>query len=108
MATTGLFENISTNLPDELFTELLSGGEFRIERIVSHGHSSPEGFWYDQQEHEWVLILQGEAKVLLEGEKSPRHLKPGDHLSIPAHCKHRVEWTSEQKKTIWLAVFYSE
>jgi hypothetical protein len=31
---------------DELFTTLLNTGNVRIERIVSHGHASPEGFWY--------------------------------------------------------------
>ena len=104
--TENLFENLPSDLPEEVFTQLLCGKEFRMERIVSDGHSSPPDFWYHQDEHEWVLVLQGEAGLLMEGEEKPRPLKPGDAINIPAHCKHRVAWTSKGEKTIWLAVFY--
>ena len=103
---TNLFSEIPSEIPEELFTQLLSGKEFRVERIVSDGHNSSPDFWYDQDEHEWVLVLQGEAGLLMESEKKSRHLKPGDVVNIPAHCKHRVEWTSKNEKTIWLAIFY--
>jgi cupin 2 domain-containing protein len=101
-----LFTNLPPNLPDKLFTTLLEADHLRIERIVSHGHASPEGFWYDQNQHEWVLVLQGAARLSIEGESS--ELKPGDHINIPTHQKHRVEWTTPDAATIWLAVFYGE
>ena len=104
--TFNLFSNLPSNLPDELFTTLLEATNLRIERIVSHGHSSPDGFWYDQKEHEWVLVLQGAARLLIEGES--KELNSGDYINIPAHHKHRVEWTTPDEPTVWLAVFYGE
>jgi cupin 2 domain-containing protein len=101
---TNLFTNILTTLPEELFTTLLEAPNVRIERIVSHGHASPEGFWFDQDQHEWVLVLQGAARLKFENETI--HLKPGDFVNIPAHQKHRVEWTTPDEPTVWLAVFY--
>ena len=101
-----LFTHIPTNLPQELFTTLLAASNVRIERIVSHGHTSPEGYWYDQDQHEWVLVLQGAARLSIEGEI--KELKPGDSINIRAHQKHRVEWTTTEEPTIWLAVFYEE
>lgn len=104
--TANLFTNLPPNLPDELFTTLLEADNLRIERIVSHGHSSPDGFWYDQDQHEWVLVLQGAARLSMEGDI--RELKTGDYINIPAHQKHRVEWTTPDETTVWLAVFYGE
>ena len=78
----------------------------KAKRIVSAGHNSPEGFWYDQEEHEWVAVLKGEAKLLFEGDDEAIHMKPGDYVNIPAHRKHRVEWTSPNEPTVWLAVFH--
>ena len=101
-----LFTNLPSNLPDELFTTLLDANHLRIERIVSHGHASPEGFWYDQDQHEWVIVLQGAARLSIEGINE--ELKPGDFINIPAHQKHRVEWTTQDEPTVWLAVFYGE
>ncbi|XZE20679.1 cupin domain-containing protein [Pirellulaceae bacterium SH449] len=103
---TNLFTNLPSNLLDELFTTLLEATNLRIERIVSHGHSSPESFWYDQDQHEWVLVLQGAARLSIEGESI--ELKPGDHINIPAHQKHQVEWTTPDEPTVWLAVFYGD
>jgi len=77
----------------------------RIERIVSRGHASPPGFWYDQDEHEYVLLVQGAAELEVEPGRSVR-LGPGDWLDIPAHARHRVVWTDPDADTIWLAVFY--
>jgi hypothetical protein len=57
--TFNLLTNLPSDLPDELSTTLLQASNLRIERIVSHGHASPEGFWYDQDEQEWVMVLQG-------------------------------------------------
>jgi cupin 2 domain-containing protein len=102
--TSNLFDQLPLNLPEELFNTLLDTGTVRIERIVSQGHASPEGFWYDQDEYEWVVVLRGAARLSVEGEI--KELKQGDFLNIPAHQKHRVEWTTPDGPTIWLAVFY--
>ena len=102
-----LFSELPKSLPEELVTILVKQGNLRMERIVSTGHNSPPGFWYDQADHEWVMVLQGEAKVMMEGEEYPHHLLAGDFLWIEAHRRHRVEWTTLSEPTVWLAVFYS-
>ena len=99
-----LFENIPENAPEELVTALLSSKDIRIERIVSFGQSSPDGFWYDQEENEWVLLLEGTATLRFEAG-DPVDLKPGDHLNIPAGKRHRVEKTDQNCRTVWIAVF---
>jgi cupin 2 domain-containing protein len=101
-----IFENIPPDLPEELFATLLDAGDVRVERIVSRGHASPEGFWYDQDRHEWVIVLKGAARLRFEEEVI--EMKPGDFVNIPAHRKHRVEWTTPDGPTVWLAVHYGE
>lgn len=101
-----LLGDLPTALPDELTEVLASSPHVRIERIISTGHCSPEGHWYDQAEHEWVAVLTGEAVLRFEDEEAPLLLKPGDHVNIPARRKHRVESTSSTEPTVWLAVFY--
>jgi cupin 2 domain-containing protein len=91
-------------LPAEVFETLAEGSHCRIERIVSEGHTSPVHEWYDQDQSEWVLLLQGSAR--LEFEDQTLELAPGDYVNIPAHLKHRVVWTAPNQRTIWLAVFY--
>jgi cupin 2 domain-containing protein len=103
---TNLFTNLPTDLPEEFVTILAENQHVRIERIVSTGQCSPKGHWYDQEKHEWVVVLQGEAKLLFEGDNQPLHMKPGDFINIPAHRKHRVEWTTPDGPTVWLAVFH--
>ncbi len=100
-----LYADLPGELPEELFTTLLGTRDVRIERIVSHGHSSPEGFWYDQKTHEWVLLLKGAARLALEGGETIE-LRPGAFLNIPAHTRHRVEWTDPKEPTVWLAIHY--
>lgn len=101
-----LLAPIPDNLSEE-FTEILAdAGAVRIERIISRGQSSPEGFWYDQDEAEFVLLLRGRAGLRLEGREKVLTLQPGDYLVIPAHLRHRVEWTDVAEETVWLAVFY--
>jgi cupin 2 domain-containing protein len=102
-----IFRDIPGNLGQELLNDLLVTGSFRVERIVSRGHASPEGFWYDQGEGEWVLLLQGAAGLRFEGEPEPVVLYPGDHLHIKPHIKHRVDWTARDQDTIWLAIYYN-
>ena len=103
-----LFSNLPCVLSEELLEALVENQYVRVERIVSTGQASPSGFWYDQEQHEWIILLTGEAKLLFEGDDEPMHVKPGDYLNIPAHRKHRVEWTSSSEPTVWLAVFYND
>ncbi len=100
-----LLANLPSSLPEELIEVLAENQHVRIERIVSTGHASPEGFWYDQHEQEWLVVLTGEAILRFQNGDSV-HLRSGDHVLIPAYRKHRVEWTSPEEPTVWLAVFY--
>lgn len=100
-----LYDDIPAKLPQEVFTDLLTAGSVRIERILSHGQTSPASDWYDQDEHEWVLVLQGKGELTFENGDCVR-LSAGDYLNIPAHTRHRVSWTDPEQTTIWLAVFY--
>ena len=100
-----LFANVPVDLPEELMEQLAGEGSVRIERIVSRGHSSPPEGWYDQDQHEWVVVLQGRA-VLAYPDKPDLSLGPGDYASIAPHEKHRVAWTAPDEDTIWLAVHY--
>jgi cupin 2 domain-containing protein len=99
-----LFAELPLDRASELVEVLASGVGVRIERIVSHGQCSPAGFWYDQDEDEWVLVVRGSARLrFVDGAVE---LRPGDHLSIPARRRHRVEWTTPDEPTVWLAVFF--
>src|SRR5690606_31654930 len=103
---TNVFAQLPQSLPQELVEVLVNHPQVRIERIVSTGQASPAGFCYDQNEHEWVILLQGEAKLRWNDEQPPTHLQPGDHVLLPAHRKHRVQWTTPDQPTVWLAVFF--
>ncbi|HEY0568615.1 MAG TPA: cupin domain-containing protein [Xanthobacteraceae bacterium] len=100
--------NLFAPLPEpgayEQCTPVFSSAHVRVERIVSHGQASPPGFWYDQDRAEWVVLLAGSAGLLMEGEAAARVLRRGDHVIIPPHVRHRVEWTDPAEATIWLAV----
>ena len=98
-----LLENLPTLLPEELTTVLAENSHVRIERIVSTGHVSPEGFWYDQAEDEWVVILEGGAALEFEDPAGTVWLARGDSLLIPAGCRHRV--ASTKSPTVWLAIW---
>ena len=100
-----LFEKSPNNLTEEMVETLVQSKNARIERIVSHGQSSPPEGWYDQDENEWVLLAAGSA--VLEFEDRKQELSPGDYVLIPADQKHRVASTSLSEKTIWLAVFFN-
>ncbi len=101
-----IYENIPFVLPDEVFENILDQPTFRLERIVSMEHSTPEGEWYDQDKNEWVILLRGSASLRLEERAQPITLKPGDYIFLPAHCRHRVEWTARNMQTIWLTIHY--
>lgn len=106
METGNLFDKLPSRLPAEIVDVIASGDGVRIERIVSHGHCSPPGFWYDQAEHEWVLLLRGRATLRFERDNRIVPLQPGTHVHIAAHERHRVDHTAEDEPTLWLAVFY--
>lgn len=114
----GVKQNIFTALPDaisgEVFEDIVRGDSVRIERIVSQGQVTPEDEWYDQDSHEWVILLQGAARLMLEVPAAGGStvsveevsLSAGDYVNIPAHRRHRVSWTDPERQTVWLAVFY--
>jgi cupin 2 domain-containing protein len=104
MTMPNLLSALPATLPSEFTETLIQARYARIERIVSQGHTTPEGFWYDQNENEFVLLLQGAARLRFEDKVV--EMKVGDWIAIPAHRKHRVEWTMPEERTIWLAVFY--
>jgi cupin 2 domain-containing protein len=108
---TNLFEKfpVATDQKDqETFEDILNCPDIRIERIISTGQASPPGFWYCQPQSEWVVLLKGSAGLLFEGESEARVLHPGDFVTIPAQCRHRVEWTDPTMPTVWLAVHYKD
>jgi cupin 2 domain-containing protein len=104
MRAGNLFADLPASLAEEQFESLFSGTDFVLKRIISTGQASPPGQWYDQDEDEWVVLLSGGAGLLIEGEAAPRILVPGDWLLLPAHCRHRVEWTKAGVSSVWLAL----
>jgi len=104
-AVHNIFADIPEGMSEEFFQEILQNDHVRIERIVSHGEKSPDGFWYDQEENEWILLVAGEAELsFADGRRIA--LFPGDHLLIPGHTRHRIEKTDSTQNTIWLAVHF--
>ena len=101
-----LFDDVPTDIAQERVNDLLVTPNLKIERIVSTGQASPAEFWYDQPWGEWVVVLTGSAGLKIEGESEIRVMRQGDHIHIPAHRRHRVEWTDSGRPTIWLAVHY--
>ena len=100
--------DLPDRLPEtEIFTPLFPDHGVLIERIVSSGHETAEGEWYDQDRDEWVVLLRGGARVCFEDSAEMVTLAPGDTLSIAAHRRHRVEWTDVDQPTVWLAVHYA-
>ncbi|WP_205342142.1 cupin domain-containing protein [Denitrificimonas caeni] len=104
-AISNIFEFLADDISNELFENIVTGQNIKIERIISKGHSSPTSGWYDQSENEWVIVLKGQAKIEFENQ-APVHLLAGSYLNIPAHTKHKVAWTDPDIETIWLAVHY--
>lgn len=107
MKTKNFFENHSIELEKEYFEDILVTNNFKVERIISEGNASPENFWYDQEENEFVLLIKGYAEIEFEGNDVIQ-LYQGDFLIIPSHKKHRVKKTSENEKTYWLTIYYKE
>ena len=99
-----IFSGIPDRAKDELFETLWKTDHFQLERIVSFGRGTPPGKWYDQPADEWVILLKGSAGLLFEGQEELTVLHPGDYVHIPAHRRHRVEWTAGEQETVWLAL----
>jgi len=108
MMKNNILENIILDKSSEEFMDLISTKKVRIERIVSNGQTSEENFWYDQDENEFVIVLEGNAVLEIEeeGEIKTVELNKNDYINIKAHTKHRVAYTDTSKPTVWLAVFY--
>ena len=100
-----LLRDLPEDLPGELIETLAESGAARIERIVSTGQASPEGFWYDQPAREFVLVVRGRARLEFEDGEA-LDLNPGAWVDIPRHRRHRVAWTAPDEPTVWLAVHF--
>lgn len=107
MDVRNLFAGYPADRGREAVEPLVENGRLRLERIVSFGQATPPGEWYDQERDEWVVLLSGEALLAFEGDAEPLRLRPGDHLLIPAHRRHRVVWTAPGAPTVWLALHYA-
>ena len=105
MKSGNVYAAIPEKLPEEIFETIVASKNVKIERIVSKGHTSPASGWYDQDSNEWVMVLQGSALLAFEDEPYVT-LNSGDYLNIPAHKKHKVQWTDSDTQTVWLAVHY--
>ncbi|MGH8127365.1 MAG: cupin domain-containing protein [Gammaproteobacteria bacterium] len=100
-----MFDLAHETFASEVFEELVKSEHVRVERILSKGHASPEFGWYDQDENEWVIVLQGGGRLTFE-DGTEVELSAGDYINLPAHKKHRVTRTDPEQVTVWLAVFY--
>jgi len=101
--TTDTDPGVATSKGDySLETYILGSDHYQIELLTNLA----EGFWYDQNEHEWVVVLKGAARLQFEGDDELLEMRPGDYVNIPAHKRHRVEWTTPEEPTVWLAVHY--
>jgi cupin 2 domain-containing protein len=100
-----IFSKMPKEIPEEFFETIVKSDEVMIERIISKGHATKEGKWYNQNKNEFVIVLKGDAIIeYKDGKKIEMNI--GDYIIIPAHTKHRVLKTNEKVETIWLAVFY--
>lgn len=106
MKVDNLFAVPAEKIESEIFQKILETKNFYIEKIISEGNSSPEGFWYNQSTNELVFLLTGSAEIEFDNEKI--ELNPGDYILIPSYKKHRVSRTDKYKKTIWLAIHFDE
>ncbi len=101
-----ILDAIPQIMPEESVAVIAAAGKVRIERIVSRGHTTAPGFWYDQDWPEWVMVVQGRGRLVFADHSHPVDMGPGDHLLIDAHVRHRVVFTDPNQDTIWLAVHF--
>ena len=105
-AVTNILRPFEHSPEAEVVEILATDKKFLFERIVSHGHATPPGKWYDQPRDEWVVLLSGAARLRFEGDDDTVELGPGDAILIPAHLRHRVEWTTPDEESVWLALHF--
>jgi cupin 2 domain-containing protein len=103
-AKKNILENIPSSIPAEIFETILQTQHLRVERIISRGQKSDADFWYEQEQAEWVLVIKGAARIQFENHFV--ELQAGDYINIEPHQKHRLDWTTPDAETVWLAVFY--
>lgn len=101
---TNLFPAPSGHGEEEILP-LLQSPHLRLEHIVSKGQVSPRGFWYDQMDPEWVVLLRGSA-TLEFADAGTLSLSAGDSLTIPARTRHRVAEVSDD--ALWLALHFRD
>ncbi|MEL6725444.1 MAG: cupin domain-containing protein [Pseudomonadota bacterium] len=99
-----LVEELPEPAADEAVQVIWQTPNMRVERIVSYGHASEDGVWYDQSDDEWVMVLTGEGVLEIDGDPQQRTLGPGAAISLPAHTRHRVVSTAADEPTVWLAI----
>src|SRR6266849_1365625 len=105
MTPNSIFSNIPDSIKEEIFEILIKTDHFKLERIISAGQATLRGEWYDQDANEWVILLSGSAGLLFEGNEEVLVMRPGDYVHIPAHRRHRVEWTDRDQKTVWRSLY---
>ena len=105
LKTGNIFDSIPSKFNDEVFGSIVDKDGIKIERILSAGHTSPEQGWYDQDQDEWVIVIQGGATIEFDDGRLST-LEQGDYINIPSRTKHKVVWTDPEIVTVWLAVFY--
>ena len=54
-----------------------------------------------------TALLAGSAGLAIEGEAEVC-LTQGDYVFLPAHRRHRINWTDTAEPTVWLAVHIGE
>lgn len=94
------FAGLSEPADGEVFSDLLRRRNLRVERIVSSAF--PDTGLYDQEQDEWVILLEGRAVLEVDGTEV--RLAAGDYLFIPAHTPHRLLETRPEPRCVWLAV----
>ncbi|MGU7769195.1 cupin domain-containing protein [Burkholderia sp. MR1-5-21] len=106
LQTGNLFSSEGERSGGERIDLLVTGPRLNVERIVSMGHASPEGFWYDDSRAEWVVLLSGAAVLEFEENATRLEMRPGDYVLIEPHCRHRVAWTHAEAQSVWLAIYH--
>ncbi len=106
MEKKNLFQKIPQKLFEELFDTIIETDTLKLERIVSSGQATPVDEWYNQDHDEWVMVVQGRAVLLFAEPERRIKMGPGDHILIPAFVRHRVDWTSDEEDTVWLALHF--
>ena len=101
------FKNIPSDLTNEVFETLVQSSHCKIKRIISLGQVTPKNEYYEQNEDEFVIVLQGAATLLFLDTQKTMEMKSGDYVFIPAGVKHRVQWCDTKVQTIWLAIYIS-